>query len=167
MQVLIIFLIIGLAIACGVLYYQNQKQSLRIQELEFRMSRLARGSDGDSLEQALYQILDSHDQLVGPIERNSQDIDELFARLRPVIQKTGVVKYDAFQQMGGNLSSAIALLDESDNGFIINTVQNVNGCYSYVKEVINGGADSDLSKEEEDALRMARDNYSQIMSGLR
>ena len=50
----------------------------------------------------------------------------------------GIIKYDAFQQMGGKLSFSLALLDENNNGFIINSVHSTEGCYSYTKEIKNG-----------------------------
>ena len=130
-------------------------QSRRIKRLEYRVAKLSQGSDGESLENTLIRIFDDYTALNKTLERNSRDIDEIFARLQTVIQKVGVIKYDAFNQMGGNLSSAIALLDENDDGFIINTVQSVDGCYSYVKRVIGGKPDIDLGKEENQALTQA------------
>ena len=53
-------------------------------------------------------------------------------------QKMGLVKYDAFRQMGGQLSFSLALLNENNDGFIINSVHSTDGCYSYTKEVIAG-----------------------------
>ena len=70
-------------------------------------------------------------------------------------QKLGLVKYDAFQQMGGKLSFSLALLDENDNGFIINSVHSTEGCYSYTKEINAGVCSLTLGKEEEQALAIA------------
>lgn len=70
-------------------------------------------------------------------------------------QKMGIVKYDAFNQMGGQLSFSLALLDENNNGFIINSVHSTEGCYSYTKEIKNGESSISLGKEEEEALATA------------
>ena len=67
----------------------------------------------------------------------------------------GIVKYDAFNQMGGQLSFSLALLDENNNGFIINSVHSTEGCYSYTKEIKNGESSISLGKEEEEALATA------------
>ncbi len=67
----------------------------------------------------------------------------------------GLVKYDAFSQMGGQLSFCLALLNEKNNGFIINSVHSAEGCYSYTKEIKNGQSDISLGKEEEEALAIA------------
>ena len=70
-------------------------------------------------------------------------------------QKMGLVKYDAFHQMGGQLSFSLALLDENNNGFIINSVHSTDGCYSYTKEIKNGICSISLGTEEAEALAMA------------
>ena len=67
----------------------------------------------------------------------------------------GLVKYDAFNQMGGQLSFSLALLDENNNGFIINSVHSTEGCYSYTKEIKNGSCSISLGKDEEEALSIA------------
>ena len=67
----------------------------------------------------------------------------------------GLIKYDAFSQMGGQLSFSLALLDENNNGFIINSVHSTDGCYSYTKEIKNGECAIALGKEEEEALAIA------------
>ena len=73
-------------------------------------------------------------------------------------QKTGLVKYDAFHEMGGKLSFSLCLLDEEDNGYIINSVHSNNGCYVYTKEIIKGASYIDLGDEEKEALQQAVSN---------
>lgn len=68
----------------------------------------------------------------------------------------GLVRYDAFNQMGGQLSYSLALLDENNNGFIINSVHSTEGCYSYSKEIRNGDNSISLSQEEAEALAIAK-----------
>ena len=70
-------------------------------------------------------------------------------------QKMGLVKYDAFSQMGGQLSFCLVLLDGNNSGFMINSVHSTEGCYSYTKEIKNGKSAIDLGKEEAEALAMA------------
>ena len=70
-------------------------------------------------------------------------------------QKIGIVKYDAYQQMGGLLSFSLALLDEDNNGLILNSVHSTEGCYTYTKEVVYGECKLELSNEEKVALDQA------------
>ena len=69
--------------------------------------------------------------------------------------KVGIVKYDAFNQMGGKLSFCLALLNEKDNGFIMNSVHSSEGCYTYIKEIKAGICNIDLGNEEKQALSEA------------
>ena len=75
--------------------------------------------------------------------------------MESAFQKIGIIKYDAFNQMGGKLSFSLALLDENNNGFIINSVHSAEGCYSYTKEITSGECKIDFSEEERQALYMA------------
>ena len=71
-------------------------------------------------------------------------------------QKVGLVKYDAFNEMGGKLSFSLALLNESDDGFVMNAVHSREGCYTYVKEIVAGNSIIVLAEEEQEALNMAK-----------
>ena len=89
------------------------------------------------------------------IDKNREDIKELFKKHEAAFQKVGLVKYDAFTEMGGKLSFALALLDEKNNGFIINSVHSSDGCYSYTKRVKDGDSQIALSNEEKVAVERA------------
>lgn len=113
------------------------------------------GSNGQSLENEIGRILKENARLRGDNEAINKEIDHLYNRLETVVQKVGVIKYDAFQQMGGKLSYAIAVLDETNTGFLLNSVHSVDGCYTYVKVIKKGKPDVDLSTEEQKALTQA------------
>lgn len=152
---LMIFLILLSLILNAVLFFMLSSESRKRRELELRLRRFTRGSGGDNLEDTMLRMFDEHEEIHQILDREDREIDEIQDRLRNAIQKVGVIKYDAFNQMGGNLSSSIALLNENNNGVIINTVQSVDGCYSYVKQIRDGRPDVDLGKEENEALEQA------------
>ena len=91
-------------------------------------------------------------------EKNRKDIRTLYKKMESAYQKLGIVKYDAFNQMGGKLSFCLALLDENNNGFVLNSVHSTDGCYSYTKTIKNGECRLDLGKEEQKALEKALGN---------
>ena len=66
-----------------------------------------------------------------------------------------MVKYDAFHEMGGKLSFSLALLDQKNDGFIINAMHSREGCYTYIKEIVNGNSIIVLAEEEKEALEIA------------
>lgn len=63
-----------------------------------------------------------------------------------------------FQEMGGKLSFSLAMLNEKNDGYIINAVHSREGCYTYVKEIIDGNSIIALAEEEELALKQALDS---------
>lgn len=158
----LLFLLLALVV---ILFILLHAESRKRQALEERLARFMDGGDGMSLEDSIVKMFEEHDELLKSQEDNRKDISRLYNRIRTMIQKVGVVKYDAFNQMGGNLSSSIALLDEDNNGFIINTVQSVDGCYSYVKEIRDGSPDIDLGKEEAEALEKAMNFCASSVAG--
>ncbi len=128
---------------------------IKARNLEKRLKIFMTGKDGNNLEQDIMTIHEENKYLKACADRNKKDIKILFKKAEKAFSKIGVVKYDAFQQMGGQLSFSLALLDENNDGFIINSVHSTDGCYSYTKVVKKGTCDLALGKEEEKALAIA------------
>lgn len=123
--------------------------------LKKRLAKFTVGRNGASLEKDIFALIEETNQLKVVVDRQRKEILDLYKRLETTFQKIGLVKYDAFQQMGGKLSFSLALLDENNNGFILNSVHSTEGCYSYTKEINAGVSSLTLGKEEEEALRIA------------
>ena len=135
-------------------------QSLRISKLSGRLSVLTTGSEGQSLEQSIAKLLESNEEIRGRAENNDRRLGSISGQTVNCLQKVGIIKYDAFNQMGGKLSYALALLNEEDNGFIINCVHGAEGSYSYIKEIRDGQSEIELGTEEKQALDRAIANFS-------
>ena len=108
---------------------------------------------GDTLVKRLDQV----DELIAANAANEKNINELFDKMKITFQKVGLVKYDAFHEMGGKLSFSLALLNETNDGFVLNAVHSRDGCYTYVKEIIGGNSIIILADEEQEALDMAKE----------
>lgn len=124
-------------------------------KLKKRLDKLTAGSDGSSLEQDIVSLYEDNKYLKANAEKNKKDMRILTRKLESAYQKMGLVKYDAFHQMGGQLSFSLCLLDDNNNGFIINSVHSTEGCYSYTKEIKGGECAIDLGTEEAEALSIA------------
>ena len=107
------------------------------------------------LKASIFEKFSELDNMVDTVQKNRKDIRELNKNVRANYQKVGIVKYDAFNEMGGKLSFAIALLDGKDSGFILNSMHSRDGCYNYVKEIVNGQSYIELSEEEAESLEKA------------
>ncbi len=114
-----------------------------------------KGKDGKTLEDAFKDRLGEVDTLIKVVKQNRADIKELNRKFGHNFQKVGIVKYDAFNEMGGKLSFAITMLDHNNNGWILNAMHSREGCYTYVKEIIKGESFVELSDEEAEALDKA------------
>ena len=113
------------------------------------------GKDGKSLEQSLKDKFEEAEAVLKFTKQNRTEIRELNRKLETNYQKVGIVKYDAFNEMGGKLSFALAMLDGNDSGWIINAMHSREGCYTYVKEIVKGESYVELAEEEAEALDKA------------
>ena len=114
------------------------------------------GQDGKSLEDAVmikFKEIDTIKEILKKYQAHFNVTDEI---LKTTYQKIGIVKYDAFKEMGGKLSFALALLDQENNGLIINSMHSSReGCYTYIKEILHGESFVVLAEEEQEALQKA------------
>lgn len=114
-----------------------------------------RGKDAVSLEKAFAQKFLEVDRLVEVTKNQANEISKMKEILSRTTNKIGIVKYDAFPDVGGKLSFALAMLDESNTGFVLNAIHSREGCYTYVKEIVKGESYIVLGQEEKEALRQA------------
>ena len=148
-------IIIILLILTVYLLIRNVNSNMRLSRLERRYKVFMKGSDAQSLEKVfvrkfaqidrLYEAKDQHDHELLFIKKN---LDKMFS-------KYGVEKYDAFDDVGGKLSFALALLDKDNTGLILNAVHSRDNCFLYLKEIVKGESYVMLSQEEVEALRKA------------
>lgn len=130
-------------------------QMKKLSRLNRRLQKFMGGKDAKSLEEEISDIFEDNSKLKMAAERNRRDIRRLFHNMEFTYQKCGIIKYDAFKQMGGKLSFSLALLNRKNNGFVLNSVHSSDGCYTYTKEIKEGKSDISLGEEEEQALMMA------------
>lgn len=117
--------------------------------------RFMRGKDMESMEETVLAQFERIEALEKSNEEKDRQIESIFENLQHVYQKTGLVKYDAFREMSGKLSYALALLDKENNGVMINSMYSREGCYSYVKTIVGGKCSIEMSEEEQEALKIA------------
>lgn len=134
-------------------------QGSKISKLQKKYNNFMGGKNVKSMEKEIVRILRENKLLKDAAEKNNRDIKNIYQNLEFNYQKCGIVKYDAFRQMGGKLSFCLALLNKRNDGFILNSVHSSDGCYSYTKEIREGQCEIDLGDEEQQALLLAMDEY--------
>ena len=113
------------------------------------------GSDGKSMEKMVRKYTDDIINLQKTSEDNTEAIKDIYEKMQFTFQKVGVNKYDAFHEMGGELSFAITMLDENNTGWILNIMHSRQGCYAYVKDIVKGESTIQLAEEERESLEKA------------
>ena len=151
------YLFIGMFALIIILLILFIVQAVKLSKLSKRYKKFMGGKNAKSLEKDIMGLYEDNKFLKTSMEKNKKDIQTLYRKFEGTFQKVGIVKYDAFNQMGGQLSFSLALLDENDNGFILNSVHSTEGCYSYTKEIKGGLCDISLGDEEKKALDIAMD----------
>ena len=113
------------------------------------------GEDGRSLEGILKKQLDQLEKVRIEEKTAESRIRNILDEYDSTFQKIGLVKYDAFEEMGGKLSFSLAMLNRGNTGFVLNAVHSKEGCYTYIKEIIGGNSVVLLAEEEKEAVQQA------------
>ncbi len=145
--IVVVILIILLAVAMR-----------RLRNMEIRYDEFMEGKNGQSLENVLLERIKQMDRIVDVQLENKRQIEIIVDHYEHTFQKEGLVKYNAFNEMGGKLSFSLALLDRKNDGFILSAMHSREGCFTYIKEIVNGKSVIMLSEEEEEALDIAINN---------
>ena len=143
--VVVFILLIALIIIYSMLNYKY-KRLLR------SYSTFMRGKNGKDLEKSIFKKFEQLEEISQQVDQNKAQIQEIFRQMEGHYQKAGIVKYDAFQEMGGTLSFVLTMLDGNNNGWIFNAMHSREGCYTYIKEIIKGESYIELSEEERQCL---------------
>ena len=150
------YIILGLAGFCIVLFILVIVNMVQTSKMKKKYKKFMSGKNAKSLEEILVKRLNQIDSLVDANATNEKNIKKVVNNMKFTFQKVGLVKYDAFNEMGGKLSFSLALLNASNDGFVLNAVHSREGCYTYVKEIIDGNSIITLAEEEQEALKMAK-----------
>ena len=147
-----------LAALTAVLIFMVISLILKVSRLEKRYQSMMRGQDGISIEKALTNRLKKLDAIAAMGEDQSRDMGRLRGKLDRTLTNYGIVKYDAFDDVGGKMSFALAMLDSENTGFILDTIHSKDKCFLYLKEIVKGESYIMLSNEEVEALKLAVTN---------
>ena len=130
---------------------------VKTNKLTKKYKRFMKGENAKSLENDIIEMFERQVEIEETLSKNSEDIKLLYKKFKKAFQKVSLTKYDAFNQMGGQLSYCLVMLDENNDGFIINSVHGADGCYSYTKEIRKGKSSIALSNEEQSGRASCRE----------
>ncbi len=151
----IAYILIGMLALILILFVISIVAIVQVSKMKKRINRFMKGANAGSLESDITAIREENDYLKRAFEQNGKDIRKIYRNIAITFQKMGMIRYDAFKEMGGKLSFCLALLNDKNDGFILNSVHSSDGCYTYTKEIYDGTCKIDLSEEEKQALEIA------------
>ena len=128
----------------------------RLSSLRSLYEKMMRGEEsGQSMEKMLLSHIEETRRVAEENKRSCEEHARIDALLKTAITRIGVVRFSAFQDMGSDLSYAVAMLDAFNNGVVFSSIFAREDSRSYVKPIENGKSTYTLTKEEEQALKHA------------
>lgn len=150
------YISIGLTVFSLIVFILIISLSVKQKKLNTKYKKFMTGGSGENLEDQVLLRFSEIDKLKADTVKLNAELSKVKENLLIAYQKVGVIKYDAFKEMGGKLSFVLALLDKNNNGILLNSVHSSReGCYTYIKEIIKGESFLELSEDEKKALNQA------------
>ena len=126
--------------------------NIKLAKLNKRYSKMMKGMEGVNIEQLLLTHIAEVRQTIHKVDSLAHDCQQLGNISKECIQKVGIIRFNAFEDMGSDLSFAIALLNYQNNGVVISSIYSRNECHTYAKPIISGNSSYFLTEEEKQAL---------------
>lgn len=144
-----LFAILTVILAWNAYLHKNLAQVKKRSRIFFE------NKEAKDLEDIMFNQIKNTNEARASMEKMFAENNEMRKKLDTCIQKVGVVRFNPFAEVGGNQSFAIALLDKHLNGVIILSLYAREGVRVYSKSLKEGKSEYRLSKEEEEAIKLA------------
>lgn len=153
-----IYIILAImAILIIVAYALIKSMNNKLRRQKQRYDHLLRGNNAElNLEEVLVSINDQLEKSNKEIRTIDQRAIDAKDKTMGAVSNMAVVNYDAFDGQTNELSFSLCLLDNFHNGIILTNLYSNDGSTIYVKEIINGSSEKDLSQNELEALNKAK-----------
>jgi hypothetical protein len=142
-------ILIILAITVGVLIFL-------VVGLQKKLRMFMNGKDGANLEHTLSSLTDKVAGIEQTLQAHKEGLEYIDARVKRSIRGYSLVRYNAYDDAGGEQSFASGLLDEYGDGYIHSVITNRNHVGVYAKKINAGTAETSLTTEEQQALNEAK-----------
>jgi len=149
MQILALFIFIIFGIWLTIL-------SVVIYRIWFLFAKLTKGVEVTDLKKILEKVLERGDVNQREISEITKKISWLESDGKLHIQKVGLTRFNPFKELGGDHSFSLAVLNAEDSGIIITSLHTRDRTRVYMKEIVGGKSDSELSVDEKKALGQAK-----------
>lgn len=130
--------------------------NLKLSKMNKRYEKMMKGMEGNNLESLLLSHIAEVHQALNEVEKLSNECLRLDKITKHTIQKVGMVRFNAFEDTGSDLSYAVALIDSNNNGVVMSSIFGRSESRVYAKPIVNGQSSYFLTDEEKQALTQAQ-----------
>lgn len=134
--------------------------SIRLARMTAKYRALLTAADGKNLEGVLLEYLAQTSNLTSIVSDLRSAVEELTQASKAHLQRVGVVRFNAFEAMGGDQSFSVAILDYEGNGIVISSIYGREDSRVYTKPIVKGKSTYPLSNEEMQAIWKAMGSLS-------
>jgi len=159
--------VLGLAALSLVLLGLLVATLIKQRKSDLRWRTLLDGVRGENLEKMLYDHVGERSKIDSELKSHVARLESLESRIRTAKRYLGIVRYDAFPDVGGEQSFAMAIYDEQGHGVILSSVVGRSTARVFCKEIIEGEAKRDLTDEEKKAVELAAVNRAKSLQTTR
>ena len=149
------FIVVAMAVIMFIMLCVMIKQAWNISYMKKRYRKMMNGVDGDNLERLLMGHIDEVRHVVEENQRLDTENRRMDELLNIAVTRVGMVRFRAFEDMGSDLSYAVALLDAHNNGVVLSSIFGREDSRSYAKPIEDGKSSYPMTQEEEQALKEA------------
>ncbi len=129
--------------------------NIKLTKMNKRYRKLMMGMDGCNIERLLMGHIDEVRDTVQKVEALEAEYKRVDAMNRKAVQKVGVVRFSPFEEIGSDLSFAVAFLDHHNDGVVFSSIFGRDESRCYAKPIKNGESTYVLTEEEKQALSEA------------
>ena len=156
LQYIILAMVIMILLALIVFININ----IKLSKLNKRYRKMMQGMEGQNLEGLLMTHIDDVRHAMKKVDVINDECQRLKYITENCVQNVGIVRFNAFEDTGSDLSFAVAMLDAKNNGVVISSIFGRNESRTYAKPIVGGGSSYFLTEEEKQALSQAKEKVS-------
>lgn len=139
-----------------ILYILTTINAMRTKkEYKIFMKKLGNGNNIEEILKEQLKRIENMELKTNDLAMYCKDLNK---NMSHCIQKVGIIRYSAFKDVGSDLSFALALLDEDNNGIVLNGIYSSEASNIYAKPILKGESKYKITEEEKQAIDIAKAN---------
>lgn len=135
--------------------------AVKLQRLDRVYKKLMQGATGETIEAMMLERIQEIEQLKGKVQELKQECVRLDEQGKRHIQQVGLVRFNAFDNTGSDLSFSVAMLNAANSGFVLSGIYGREESRVYAKPLEKGESTYTLTREEKQAIDQALQKKSE------